>query len=145
MKNKVKKYFISGLLTILPLIILYSILKSVAGIFSEFFPKLNIFFSLIISISLILFLGFLISNFLSKKIKKIIKKKSNGKGIFSNIAKLFSNINILRENTKKIFEKPILYKVDDGIFELGYISNESFSFLDFENNESEAEPEKNSL
>jgi uncharacterized membrane protein len=140
-----KKYFISGVLTILPIAFFYLIIKSISSIFNEAFVDMNIFLSFLLSIVLITFLGFLVTNFLSKRIKKNLNKKTQQKGLLSEVIKFFLNMDEISKNTKKVFERPVLYKVDDGIFELGYISNESFAFLDFEEKGSEAEPDHASV
>lgn len=93
------------------------------------------------------FLGFLVNKFLSKNIRKRLKKRSEDKGIIAGFSKIILNIKILSEKTKDIFKNPILYKVDDGIYKLGYISNNSFSFLEIDDAEniSESKPETDSV
>ena len=147
MYKKISKYFFSGLLTALPLIIIYQIIKSFAGIFREFLPELNIFISFILSLTLMVLLGFLVNTFLSKKIRRNLHKKSKEKGLLAGASKIVLNIKILSEKTKDIFKNPILYKIDDGIYKLGYISNTSFSFLDNEGdtNDSEATPDTDAV
>ncbi len=127
--NKLFKYFFSGLLTLIPVIILYQIAKSISVLWRGVFVDFGFLATFIISFIIISFLGFLVSAGIGEFFRKKFVKYSKNRGVFSFISELILNFKSFSENTKKAFQNPVYFEVSEGIHKLGFITDDSLDFL----------------
>lgn len=127
--NTILKYFLGGIIILIPILILYQIIQSVAWIAQEFLPQINIFFAFIISFLVISFLGYLVTKKITTSIKKSVLRKSNKKGVFFFIFRVIFNLKDFSEKTKNAFKNPVYFEVSPGIQKIGFIANEDIKFI----------------
>lgn len=144
--KQAKKYFISGLLFILPMWVLYIIVKSLAGLITSVI-EINVFIAFVVSLFVITGIGFVVRRIIKHYVGKHIKQWSTRPGIFGFAMKQFMQIDGIAEKTRAAFSNPILYKVDDGIYKLGFITDADIDILDSLDPEtdSEANPSQESV
>ncbi len=127
--NALLKYFLGGLVALVPLIILYQIMQSVASITQGFFPELNILLAFVISFFAISLLGYLITKRITASLKKSMLKKSKKEGVFSFIFTILLNLKHFSTKTKEAFKNPVYFEVSPGIQKIGFITNEDIAFV----------------
>jgi len=139
MKN-IKTYFLTGLLLLVPLFILYQAITIVSAVVAPF-VDLPLVLNFILGFIVIIIFGWVMIHIFKRRAKKILKRASKKTGWFSVIASGLLEFDNLSDRTHKAFRSPILYKVDDGIYKLGYITNKDISFIDAgDEKETEATP-----
>ena len=131
--NTIKTYFLMGLLLLVPLFIFYQVLFIVASVVSPFTQN-NLLFNFILGLIVITLLGWGMVHIFKRRIRKHLKRIAEGTGFFPTIASLFLEFDALSNKTQKAFRHPVLYKVDDGIYKLGYITNKDSAFLHHQEN-----------
>ncbi|NQY09627.1 MAG: DUF502 domain-containing protein [Flavobacteriales bacterium] len=129
--NRLLKYFLQGLLYIIPvaitIYITVSLLKLIDGIIPFEIPGLGI----AVLLALITFLGFIGSTILAQPIISyfdgLIKKAPLIKIIYTSIKDLLSAF----VGNKKRFDKPVLVKIgrDSGLEKIGFITQKDLSNL----------------
>ncbi len=126
--KKTKTYFLTGLLLLVPLFILYQAVTIVSAVVSPFatLPLLADFF---IGIVVIILLGWVMIHIFKRRLKWYFKKASKDADWFGTVATSILEFDNLSDKTHKAFRNPVLYKVDDGIYKLGYITNKDMSFI----------------
>ncbi len=129
--KKLARYFFEGLIILVPiaasLYIVYLIFIKIDGLLKLPIPGIGF----LITIVLITFIGFLASNFFTKKIFQFLEK------VFTRlplIKLLYSSIKDLVGafvGEKKSFNKPVLVTVTDGseLKVLGFVTRESLEFI----------------
>jgi uncharacterized membrane protein len=127
--NNILKYFFGGLIALIPIFILYQAMKSISILVRGFFPEMGILITFIISLFIIVFLGFLISKGTGSFFKRAVLRKSKKEGPLAFLFEFFSNFKIFSEKTKSAFKNPVYFEVSDGIFKLGFVTNEDIEFL----------------
>ena len=133
--NAILKYFMGGLLILIPVIVLYQVVQIVASITHNFFPELNTLLAFIISFFIISLLGYLVTKRITRSIKKSVRKKSKKEGVFSFIFKIILNLKSFSAKTKDAFKNPVYFEVSPGIEKIGFITNEDVVFLENESSE----------
>ena len=133
--NTVLKYFLGGIITLIPLFILYKIIQSVAWVSREFFPQLNILFAFAVSFFAISLLGYFVTKKITSSIKKSVLKKSNKEGMFSFAFKVILNLKDFSAKTKDAFKNPVYFEISPGIQKIGFITNEDIKFIKVQSNE----------
>ncbi len=126
--QSLKTYFFTGLLLLIPLFIVYQILSIIASVTTPFIHA-PFLLNVLLSVIIITLIGWTMINIFKRKIKKHLKHHSKRRGIFATIASLILEFDTLSDKTRKAFRHPVLYKIDDGIYQLGYITNKDVSFL----------------
>ena len=129
------KYFLGGIIILIPIFILYKIIQSIAWIAQEFLPQINILFAFTISFLAISLLGYLATKKITLSIKKSVLKKSNKKGMLSLFFKVLLNLKDFSEKTKNAFKNPVYFEVSPGIQKIGFIANEDIKFIKNEAND----------
>lgn len=146
--KKILNYFISGLLFLIPVFVVIQLIKGVSW-FVTTFVSLPLLIAFPLACIGILLVGYVIQNFLRKKIKKQIHTYAKNKTPLGYIAKIITKFDMLSDHVHKAFHNPVLYKVDDGIYKLGFITNESMVILEDSSTpkktSSEAKPEEGSI
>lgn len=129
--KRLAKYFFEGLMILVPVLvsiyIIFAIFEKVDGLLNLPIPGAGF----IVTLLVITFIGFLGSNFFTKRIVKYFEK------LFANlpIVKIFySSIRDLVGafvGDKKSFDRPVLVNVDEasGAKSLGFITREDLEFL----------------
>ncbi len=137
----IKKYFITGLVSLIPIFLLYQIIQITSSI-TESIVNLPIAANLGLSAFSILLLGWFMVHIFQNRVQAYVKNHAKDKGVIGIIASVLLDFDSLTGNAHKAFNNPILYKVDDGIYKLGYITNEDVSLLETakSNSNSEAKP-----
>ncbi len=120
--KKAQKYFISGLLFLLPLWILYIVIKTLSGVVTNV-VSINVLFGFIISLFVITAIGFLVRRIIKRYIGKYIYNWSKRPGFIGLCMRGFMQIDEVSEKAREAFTNPILYKVDDGIYKLGFVTD----------------------
>jgi len=124
-----RKYFTSGLLFLLPIWILYIIIKSLSGVITNII-ELNIFFSFTLALIAITGVGFIVRRVIKHYAGKRITVWSQKSGIVGFCMRRFMQIDDISEKARTAFRNPILYKVDDGIYKIGFITDHDIDILD---------------
>ncbi len=129
--KRLGKYFFEGLLVLVPVLgsiyIIYLVFQKIDGILNIPIPGVGF----IITIAIITIIGFLSSNFITRRLVKyferIYSKLPLVKIIYSSIKDLVGAF----VGDKKSFDKPVLVTIDPdtGIKALGFITRESLDFL----------------
>ncbi|PCI27497.1 hypothetical protein COB55_05705 [Candidatus Wolfebacteria bacterium] len=135
--NTILKYFLGGVITLIPLFISYKIIQSVAWISREFFPQLNILFAFAISFFSISLLGYFVTKKITSSVKNGVAKKSTKEGILSYVFKVILNLKNFSEKTKGAFENPVYFEISPGIQKIGFITNKDIRFIKVQSNEHE--------
>ena len=131
--NNILKYFLSGFIALIPVIILYQAMKSVSVLWRGVFPDSGFLLTFLFSVLIIIVLGFFLSKGLGGFFRNLFEKKSKKNGPLSFIFKFFLNFKAFSEKTKSAFGNPVYFEVSDGIYKLGFITDESVEFLSEEN------------
>lgn len=126
--KKIIKYFLSGLIFLLPFFIMWQIFYSISEITKFFIPKIETTIAFTISTIFILTLGYLISKFFKNSLRSKIIKKSKNSALASSFFKILINYKNISEKTKTSFSKPIFYQSSEGIEKIGFITNDDFDF-----------------
>ena len=133
--NTILKYFLGGVIILIPIFILYQVIQSIAWVAREFFPQLNILFAFIVSFLAISLLGYLVTKKITASIKKSVLKKSNKEGLLSLAFKVILNLKNFSEKTKAAFKNPVYFEVSPKIQKIGFITNEDVEFIKTESDE----------
>lgn len=146
--KKLVSYFISGLLFLIPVFIVIQLIKGISWFVTNFID-LPLVIAFPIACVFILGLGYIVRKIIRKRIKKQLHKKAQDKTLFGFIARVISRFDILSDEVHKAFHNSVLYKVDDGIYKLGFITDDSMSILlgdeDPDHHETEASPIEGSI
>ena len=146
--NQIGRYFLSGALFLLPAALLAQFLlyisKLVGGVVDVPF-----FYAFPLSLLLILAVGFIVRKIFRKRLKKYIHKLSKRKTISGLIARAIVGIDSISNHVNKAYRNPVLVKVDDGIYKIGFITDESIQILEsdveIEHHVTEATPLEDSV
>jgi len=116
---------------LVPLFLLYQAIAIVSAVVTPF-VKLPLMVNFFLGIIVIILFGWVMIHVFKKRLKKHLKrviknKKSNS--WLTLIASAILEFDTLSDKAHKAFRNPILYKVDDGIYKLGYITNNDISFI----------------
>ncbi len=126
--KKINTYFLTGLLLLVPLFILYQVITVVSAVVKPF-VDLPLIITFPIGIVAIVLLGWIMVHIFKNRLKKHLERASSKKGWVSIIATGILEFDNLSNKTHKAFRNPILYKVDHGLHKLGYITNEDTTFI----------------
>ena len=138
--NKLKRYFITGLLTILPvfltlyiLLIIFRLIDNIIGRIINRYLEAEFGFSIpglgfIIAILIIIVTGFIVSHLIGKRaipsIERWLLRIPVIKQIFPSIKQIVS---FIFSDDKAIFKKVVLVEYPSkGIWSVGFMTNESF-------------------
>jgi len=138
--NKLKRYFITGLLTILPifltlsiLLIIFRLIDNIIGRLINSYLKTAFGFSIpglgfILAILIILVTGFVVSHLVSKRVLPLIEKlflKFPGiRQIYPSIKQV---VGFIFSKDKDVFKKVVLVEYPSkGIWSVGFMTNEGF-------------------
>ncbi|MFC1721000.1 DUF502 domain-containing protein [Patescibacteria group bacterium] len=122
------KYFISGLVFLIPIILFYQIAKSATSLIGGLIPSSNSFVLVLTFLSIAL-LGFLTSSFLGSWIRKLIVRFSGTEGVIANLFKVAVHYEDVSKKAKKAFTKPVYVNISDGIRQIGFITDEDVSLV----------------
>lgn len=146
--KKLISYFVSGLLFLIPVFIVIQLIKGVSWFVTNF-VQTSIFIAFPLAVVGIFLLGYIIRKILRKRLKKQLHRLAKKKSFLGYLAKFITNFDKLSDQIHKAFHNPVLYKVDDGIYKLGFITNESLEILDGEDDlnhhKTEATPLEDSI
>ncbi len=126
--KKIKTYFLTGLLLLVPIFIIYQAITIVSAVVTPF-VNLPLVFNFILGLIIVSLLGWVTIHIFKRRLKKQLYKISKRKSWLSVIATGLLEFDSLSDKTHKAFRNPILYKVDDGIYKLGYVTNDEISLL----------------
>jgi len=126
--RKLLKYFLSGLVFLVPIILFVQITKSVSGFVGSLFPSSNTFL-IVLTFLAISLLGFLMSGFVGGWIRRIILKLSGKSGFLAGLFAIFVHYKEFSEKTKEVFTKPVRVEVSAGVKQIGFVTDEDISFL----------------
>ncbi len=138
--NKIKRYFITGLLTILPvfltlyfLFIIFKLIDNIIGRIINSYLKAEFGFSIpglgfIMAILIILLTGFIVSHLLSKRALPLIErwflKLPGVRQVYPPIKEI---IGFIFSKDKAVFKKVVLVEYPSkGIWSVGFMTNEGF-------------------
>ena len=138
--NKLKRYFIAGLLTILPifltayfLFIIFTLIDNIIGRIINNYLKSAFGFSIpglgfIVAILIILLIGFVVSHLVSKSafpfIERLFLKLPGVRQIYPPIKQIIS---FIFSKEKDVFKKVVLVEYPSkGIWSVGFMTNEGF-------------------
>ncbi len=138
--NKLKRYFIAGLVTILPiflttyfLFIIFSLIDNIIGRIINSYLKAAFGFSIpglgfIMAILIILLTGFAVSHLISKRALPLIErwffKLPGVRQVYPSIKQI---IGFMFSNEKTVFKKVVLVEYPSkGIWSVGFMTNEGF-------------------
>ncbi len=146
--KKIISYFVSGLLFLIPVFIVIQLIKGISWFVTNFI-ELPLLIAFPIACVLIFILGYGVRKFLRKRLKKRLHTYAEKKTFLGYIAKLITSFDVLSDQVHKAFHNPVLYKVDDGIYKLGFITDEGTEILNGEedpgHHETEASPIEGSI
>ena len=146
--KKMISYFISGLLFLIPVFIVVQLIKGISW-FVDSVVDLPAYIAFPVACIGIFMIGYFVRRVVRKRIKKQLHKKAEDKTFLGLLARIFSRFDILSDEVHKAFHNPVLYKVDDGIYKLGFITDDSMNILtgdeDPEHHATEASPIKGSI
>lgn len=138
--NKLKRYFITGLLTILPifltlsiLLIIFRLIDNIIGRIINSYLKAEFGFSIpglgfILAILIILIIGFIVSHLLSKRALPLIEswflKLPGIRYVYPSIKQI---VGFIFSKDKDVFKKVVLVEYPSkGIWSVGFMTNEGF-------------------
>jgi len=138
--NKLKRYFITGLLTILPifltlsiLLIIFRLIDNIIGRIINSYLKAEFGFSIpglgfILAILIILIIGFVVSHLLSKRALPLIEswflKLPGIRHVYPSIKQI---VGFIFSKDKDVFKKVVLVEYPSkGIWSVGFMTNEGF-------------------
>jgi len=124
-----RKYFTSGLLFLLPLWIVYIIIKSLSGVITNM-VDINVLYGFVLAVLGITAVGFIVRRIVKHYIGKHIVHWSQKPGAVGFCMRRFMQIDDISEKARTAFRNPILYKVDDGIYKIGFITDNDIDILD---------------
>jgi|GEM_PF-1995190 len=146
--KKIISYFTSGLLFLIPVFIVIQIIKGISWLVTNFI-SLHLLIAFPLSCIAIFFIGYGVRKFLRKRLKKRLYAYAEKKSLLGYVAKLITSFDVLSDQVHKAFHNPVLYKVDDGIYKLGFITDESMEILTCDaignHHDTEATPLENSI
>ena len=136
-----KNYFVTGIVVITPLLVTFLVIRAIVNAIDKLFAQLppNLqpqtyipFFGIeiLIALFLIILVGFLVSNFLGRKLlgmwEKILTKIPIVKTIYQGVKQLTTGI----VSEKKMFSKVVLiqYPVRN-LYQIGFVTGEDRHFL----------------
>ena len=134
MKN-ILKYFFGGFVALIPLFVLYQVVKIVSSLVKSFIPEINIVYAFFMSFVMITLFGYLMSKGVAGIMHGLILKASKKKGFVSLFAGALLHFKSFSKKTKNAFKHPVCFEVSDGIYKLGFVTNEDVKFLISEDDE----------
>ena len=137
--NKLKRYFLSGLIAFLPLVLTIKLLflafyiadnflgKYIEPYFSREFGFYFRGFSIVICLFLILLIGFLVSNFFGKRVFPAFEKLLLQLPFFKQVYPAFKEISLFLFSREKFnFRQVVLVEYPrKGIYSIGFLTNEA--------------------
>lgn len=132
--DKIHKYFISGLLFIIPIWILFVFVEGFAGMVTRM-VEMNIFLAFIVALVAITLLGYAVRHIFKRYLKRGLTRGAERGGIYGFLCRTISEIDNMGDKVREAFANPILYKVDDGIYKLGFITDHDMDVLGRDNDE----------
>lgn len=140
LSNNIGRYFLSGALFLLPTALIVQFLlyisKLVGGV-----VEMPFLIAFPLSLCLIILVGFFVRKIFKKRLKKYLYKLSKKKTIPGLVARGLVAIDSISNHVNKAYRNPVLFKVDDGIFKIGFITDEGVEILDGETHEDHHETE----
>jgi len=133
-------YFLSGALFLLPVALIGQFLLYISGLVDSVYA-MPFVFSFPLSVAIIIITGYFIRKIFKKRIKYFIHKLSKKKSFGGFLARLIMGIDSLSDQINKAYRNPVLYKVDDGIYKVGFITDDNVDVLESEPDETHAATE----
>lgn len=133
--RKILKYFLGGFVALIPFFILYQAMKAVSALAGGLFPEVGFVATLLISLFAIGFLGFVISKGTGSFLKSIILKRSKDGGPLAFILNIFLNLKTFSKKTEDVFKNPVYFKISEGVYKIGFITDKDVKFLTLEPDE----------
>ncbi len=122
------KYFLSGLVFLVPIILFIQITKSVSGFVGGLIPGTNVFLFVLTFLAISL-LGLLVSGFTGGLVRKIILKFSKKSGLMAGLFAIFVHYKEFSEKTKEVFTRPVYVEVSAGMKQIGFVTDENIAFI----------------
>ncbi len=143
--KKLFTYLTSGIVLIIPVFIIYQIISIVSFVIKPFID-LPIWMSFIFGLLVLIGIGWSFIHIFKNRLKTKVEKLSKNKTWIGTLATLILNAEKISNKAHSAFKNPVLYKVDDGIYKLGFITSQDLSILDNPNSaDTEASPSDNSM
>ncbi|MDD5661421.1 MAG: DUF502 domain-containing protein [Candidatus Omnitrophica bacterium] len=141
MLNRLKRYFVTGLVAVVPVFltiyilgVLFRFTDNILGRFLNVYLKNSLGFyipglGIVIFLLVILLTGFLANRYIGKKVFHLIDKWFSGLPLIRNIYPAFKQvISFILAQKEFGFKKVVLVEYPSkGIFSLGFLTNEEFS------------------
>ncbi len=122
-------YFFSGLLFVVPLAatvyILTGAIRWIDGLIELDYPGIG----LLIIISVVTFLGFMASTFITKPFFEFLEKALEKVPLFNLIYTSLKDLIGAFVGDKKKFNKPVLVELNENLFRLGFVTQEDLTAL----------------
>ncbi|MBI5193005.1 MAG: DUF502 domain-containing protein [Nitrospirae bacterium] len=132
MKSHIKKYFITGLLVIIPIwgtyLVLHAILRFLEGFIGNFLKSFDRYYipgmGIISLLLLILLVGFFATNFIGRKIVLLWERLLEKVPLVSNIYSIFKHIvDTVSVQSKESFSRVVLVEFPSkGIYTIGFVT-----------------------
>jgi len=128
MKN-ILKYFFGGFIALIPVFVLYQVIKIVSSLVRSFIPDINIVYAFFVSFAAITLFGYLMSKGITGIMHSLILKASKKKGFISLFTGVLLHFKSFSEKIKIAFDNPVYFEVSDGMWKLGFITNEDVDLI----------------
>lgn len=126
--NTLYKYFISGFLFLIPLWIVWIVIRVISGIVTDI-VKVNVLIVFLLSAIVIILLGFIAQHIFKQHIHRRLHHLSERPGMVGFFTRALLEIGQMTEKARGAFHNPILFKVDDGIYKLGFITDHDIDII----------------
>lgn len=138
--KKIQQYFTSGLLFLVPVWILYVVIKGIAGLVTDL-VQINILIAFVVSVATITLFGFALNRVFKRYLKDRFARWGQQSTLWGLVCRTVSQFDFLSDKARGAFHNPVLYKVDDGIYKLGFITDHDMDILWFaDEDETEVTP-----
>ena len=127
--SQLGKYFLSGALFLLPAAFFVQFLFYISGLVGGVID-LPFLWAFPLSLLLIIATGFFVRKVLRKRFKKSLHKLAKRKTPIGYIVRGLVGIDSVSNQINKAYRNAVLFKVDDGIYKLGFITDESLDILE---------------
>ncbi len=123
------RYFLIGFVALIPVLLLMHILRVLSGVSQLSWLQLSPIGAPFASIFVIFLFGLGVVHIFERHLHKKLVRGSKTAGPWSLFCRNILNFNHISTKARTAFQNPVLYKVDDGIYKLGFITDQDLSIL----------------
>ncbi len=131
--QQLQSYMISGLLFIIPVWMVYVMIKGIAGLVTAL-VSIHTLVAFGLALIIITLVGFLVLQVFKRYFKKHVLRWSTKQNLLGFIARIISQLDSIGDKAQEAFHNPVIYQTGNGIYKLAFVTDQDIKMLDDQNN-----------